>query len=287
MWQFALIAERLRGELVGVAEACGVGSMAEDVAAEVIAGWCRRVAGDPPVTFATADAFERLRAGLLVSVRNAAMNWQRDNSRTVAVDDAALAELVGPDPHDMDAELFDGVDVAALSEALSRLDPVQAEVARLVGLEGLSVRQAGVRLGVSKSTAAEAWVKVQAVLRGSVRRYLTGGYCREVAPHLALLDAQRRATRAGLPDRPLDDALGAVEAGRVARHVYGDPAGGGGCAACRRTRTRERAALGVFLPPPLLTPPPGFLTGFATRSRGRGTMRSERSAVSPRRRGRP
>ena len=94
VWQFALLAEHLRGELVGVAEACGVGSMAEDVAAEVIAGWCRRVAGDPPVTFATADAFGRLRAGLLVSVRNAAMNWHRENSRTIAVDDAALAELV-------------------------------------------------------------------------------------------------------------------------------------------------------------------------------------------------
>ena len=249
--QFSLIAEHLRPELVRVAASCGVGWSAEDVASDVIARRYRRVVEDPPVTFATAGAYQHLRAGLIVSVRNASMNWHRDNRRTIVVDDTALAVLAGPGAHTTADELFDEADVTALQDALSRLDPVQAEVARLVGLEARSIREVSDRLGLPKSTVADAWGRVQATLRGSVERYLAGGYCQDVAPHLALLDAQRRAEQAGRPDRPLDDAIGEALAVDVARHVYGDPEEAvGGCSACRRARAWERTALGVFLPPP-------------------------------------
>ena len=252
--QFPLIAEHLRPELVRVAASCGVGWSAEDVAAEVIARRYRRVVEEPPVTFATAGAYQHLRAGLIVSVRNASMNWHRDNRRTIVVEDTALAALAGPGANSAADELLDEADAAALQDALWRLDPVQAEVARLVGLEARSIREVSDRLRLPKSTVADTWGRVQATLRGSVERYLAGDYCQDVAPHLALLDAQRRAEQAGRPDRPLDDAIGEVLALEVARHVYGACGDAvGGCAACRRARAWERTALGAFLPPPHVT----------------------------------
>ena len=68
-------------------------------------------------------------------------------------------------------------------------------------------------------------------------------------------DVQRHAERRRLPYRPRDDAVGEAEARRIDRHVYGDATTStAGCGACRRARARQRTALGVFLPPPLLTP---------------------------------
>ena len=254
--QFTIISDYLRPQLVRRAAACGVGHGAEDVAAEVIGHWYNRVAMAPPVTYTTPHAYQHLRADLLTSVRNAAMSWHRDtNNHTITIEGGTLTTLVGAAADVGVEEVFDIDDALALSEALSRLDAVEAEVARMVGLEALSMREVSDRLAIPSSTVADVWGRVQQTLRVSVERYLTGEYCREAAPHLSVLDVQRHAERRGLPYRPLDDALGEVEARRVARHVYGDPqAGASGCAACRRARQRQRTALGVFLPPPLLTP---------------------------------
>ncbi len=254
--QFTIITEYLRPVLVRRAAACGVGHCAEDVAAEVIGSWYNRVALARPVTYATPHAYQHLRADLLTSVRNAAMSWHRDtDNHTIPVSDEALTALAGAVADAGVDEVFDTEDVLALSEALSRLDTTEADVARLVGLEAVSIREVSDRTGIPASTVADVWGRVQETLRGSVERYLTGEYCREAAPHLALLDVQRHAEDRGLTFRPLDDQLGEVEARRVARHVYGDPqAGTVGCAACRRARGRQRTALGVFLPPPLLGP---------------------------------
>ena len=62
-------------------------------------------------------------------------------------------------------------------------------------------------LGVPKSTVHDAWSRVQRSIRLSVDRYLEGGYCKESAPYLALLDAQRRAERDGSEDRPFCSQL--------------------------------------------------------------------------------
>ena len=151
--QFTLIAEYLRPQLVRRAAACGVGASAEDVAAEVITHWYNCVALAAPVTYATPDAYHHLRADLLASARNAAISWHRDDdNRTITVAGGALTSLAGAVPDAGVEEVFDTDDALALSEALSRLDAVEAEVARLVGLEALSMREVGDRLGMPAST---------------------------------------------------------------------------------------------------------------------------------------
>ncbi len=259
--QFTLIVDHLRPELTRVAQIAGVGAAADDVVSDVIARHLVRVTVDPRATFATPDAYQHLRASLLVSVRNAARNWLRDNRRTIAVDGEVLLDLIGASESTSPLEeiLFDDEDARALQEAVARLAPAEARVAQLIGVEEYSAREAARILGVPKSTVQDAWSRAQRSLRLSVDRYLEGGYCRESSPYLALLDAQRRAERDGLADRPLDDAIGPERAGAIARHVYGAEAGSEGCRACRLARARERAALRSFLPPLLIVPPPGRL----------------------------
>ena len=261
--QFTLIVDGLRPELVRVARVAGVGASAEDVVSDVITRHLVRALADPPATFATPDAYQHLRAGLLVSVRNAARNWHRDNRRTIFVEGDVLIDLLeSPDVHSPVEELlFEDEDARALRDAISRLGAAESQVAQLIGVEEFSARAAAAMMGVPKSTVHDAWSRVQRSIRMSVDRYLEGGYCAECAPHLALLDAQRRAERDGCDDRPLDEAVGAERAVEIARHVYGSPADGedDGCRVCRLTRTRERAALRSFLPPPFIAPVPGLL----------------------------
>lgn len=220
-----------------------------------------RITNDPPPTFATPDAYQHLRASLLVSVRNAARNWLRDNRRTIAVDGEVLLDLMGASGSAAPLEevLFDDEDVRALRDAVGRLGPAEARVAQLVGVEEYSAREAARMLGVPKSTVQDAWSRAQRSIRLSVDRYLEGGYCKESSPYLALLDAQRRAEGEGSADRPLDDAIGPERAAAIARHVYGTDAAADGCPACRLARARERAALRSFLPPLLVASPAGRL----------------------------
>ncbi len=258
--QFTQIVDHLRPELVRVARAAGVGASAEDVVSDVITRYLTRTLADPPATYATPGAYQHLRAGLLVSVRNAARNWHRDNRRTIHLEGDVLVDLLdSPDGHStVEDVLFEEEDARALRDAVSRLGAAEAQVAQLIGVEEFSARAAAAMLGVPKSTVHDAWSRVQRSLRTSVDRYLDGGYCEECAPHLALLDAQRRAERDGCEDRPLDEAVGAERAAAIARHVYGSPAAGDddGCRVCRLTRTRERAALRAFLPASFLAPAP-------------------------------
>ncbi len=238
----------------------GVGAAADDLVSDVIARHLVRMRADPPATFATPDAYQHLRASLLVSVRNAARNWLRDNRRTVAVDGEALLGLIGASgASPLEEVLFDDEDARALREAVARLAPAEARVAQLLGVEEYSTREAARMLGVPKSTVQDAWIRAQRSIRLSVDRYLDGGYCKESSPYLALLDAQRRAEGEGSADRPLDDALGPERAAAIARHVYGTEAAAGGCPACRLARARERAALRSFLPPLFIAPPAGRL----------------------------
>ena len=259
--QFTLIVDHLRSELARAARAAGVEAAADDVVSDVIARHLVRMAADPPVTFVTPDAYQHLRASLLVSVRNAARNWLRDNRRTIAVDGEVLLDLMGASGSTSPLEdaLLDHEDARALQEAVARLAPAEARVAQLVGVEEYSAREAARMLGVPKSTVQDAWSRAQRSIRLSVDRYLEGGYCKESSPYLALLDAQRRAEGEGSADRPLDDAIGPERAAAIARHVYGADAAAGGCPACRLARARERAALRSFLPPVLIAPPAGRL----------------------------
>jgi RNA polymerase sigma factor (sigma-70 family) len=255
--RFTIIVDHLRPELTRVARAAGAGAGAEDVVSDVIARHLARAASGAHGPLATADGYQHLRASLLVSVRNAARNWQRDNRRTIAVAGEVLADLVD---HETPVEeaLFDEEDVRALRDAIDRLGPEDARVAQLIGVEEFSSRQAAALLGLPKSTVHDAWGRARRAIRESVERYLEGGYCSDSAPYLALLDAQRRAEWDGAADRPLDDVVGAVRAAEIARHVYGGP-GAGGCPACRLARARERAALRSFLPPVVIAPPAGRL----------------------------
>lgn len=256
--QFTVIVDHLRPELTRAAHAAGVGAGADDVVSEVIARRLVRSMAEPPTTFATPDAYQHLRASLLVSVRNAARNWLRDNRRTIAVNGEALLDLMGSSvatsPIDL---LVDDEESRALQDAVARLTPAEARVAQLVGVEEFSAREAARILGVPKSTVQDAWSRAQRSIRSSVERYLDGRYCEESAPYLALLDIQRRAERDGSADRPLDEAVGSERAVQIARHVYGAGATTDGCSACRLARARERAALRSFLPPVIIAPPTG------------------------------
>ena len=258
--QFTVIVDQLRPELTRAAHAAGVGVGADDVVSDVIARRLVRLMAEPPTTFATPDAYQHLRASLLVSVRNAARNWLRDNRHTIAVNGEALLDLMGPSvatsPIDL---LVDDEESRALQDAVARLTPAEARVAQLVGVEEFSAREAARILGVPKSTVQDAWSRAQQSIRSSVERYLDGGYCEESGPYLALLDIQRRAERDGSADRPLDEAVGSERAVQIARHVYGADATIDGCSACRLARARERAALRSFLPPVLIVPPTGRL----------------------------
>ena len=264
--EFTVIVEHLRPDLLRVARAAGLGPSAEDVVSDTIARHFGRVLADPPATLTAPASYQHLRASLIVSVRNAARNWHRDHRRTIPLGTGEVAALIGANEASPahDALIFDAEDTRALREALSRLDPADAEVVRLVGLEACTVRAAAAELGLPKSTVQDTWRRVQVTLRASVDRYLDGGYCAEYAPHLALLDAQRRAQREGSDERPLDEVVGSERSEAIARHVYGTSADGDGCHTCRLTRIRQRAALRAFLPVPVL-PPAGGSVLDATR----------------------
>lgn len=89
-----------------------------------------------------------VRAYVLTVARNVATDaWRSAGRRPELLDDGSvLAALPGDDG------LEEAVDGWLVAEALGRLSPDHREVVRLLFHEGLSVRQAAVRLGVPEGT---------------------------------------------------------------------------------------------------------------------------------------
>jgi RNA polymerase sigma-70 factor (ECF subfamily) len=99
---------------------------------------------------ATARALEQLR------------QRKRSAARLVPLGDAPPADDSAPDPPGLAAagELAD-----RLRDALAEIDPVQAQVFCLVGLDGLSYREAAEQLGVTPNHAGVLLNRARAALR--------------------------------------------------------------------------------------------------------------------------
>lgn len=249
--QLALICDHLRPRLLQAARGAGAGDAADDIVAEVVARRFRTVASNAPITLATPLAFNHLTASLLVSVRNAALTHRRDTSRVVLVASDELPILAGgdgaPPAH---AAITGAEELHAVREALGDLSPRDAQIARLIGIHDMTIREVADRLGVGASTVHDTWRRVQRTIRAEVERVLTGEVCRLAAPHLALVASQHHCERNGDHDAPLSEVVGEGDARRLISHVFGGGDGAGGCLACRRALARQRRVLHHALPAP-------------------------------------
>ena len=252
---------------------------AEDVVSEVIVRHLERHASEPPTSYAGVEGYHRLRASLIRSTRNAAVDMTRRR---------AWAEVLtgGPgDPHLRGAllgnaedpgggagagSLAAALDGAALYDALRRLDPADADVLRVKLVEGATFAGLAAHLGVRSTNAAhKRYLRAIRAAQSALARYGAGGYCSDSAPYLALL-AQEVAGRAN--HRPLSEMLGEARAEAIRLHVWGAPdtPGDEGCHGCQIATRREGRALAMFLPPVLLAMPvprPAGLVAAVTGAR--------------------
>lgn len=252
MLQLAMICDHLRPILVRAARRAGAGEWSEDVVADVVARRFRIVAADAPITLATPHAFSHLTASLLVSVKNAAMSHRRDTARVRPAPSDEVAALIDHGGrHGQPARGDRHDELRALSEALRNLCPRDAQIARLIGIHEMTVRDVAERLGIGASTVHDVWSRVQRTIGVEVERVLSGAICRQAAPHLALIATQYRSDRAGDDDRSLSDLVGVATARRLVSHVFGSGDLIGGCPACRSALARQRQLLHHGLPVPV------------------------------------
>ena len=251
--QLAMICDHLRPRLIRAARQAGAGDWAEDVVADVVARRFRIVVADAPITLATPQAFNHLTASLLVSVRNAAMSHRRDTARLHLVPDYEVGALIDRDALDTQPSSVAHPDeLRALAEALRGLDSRDAQIARLIGIHEMTVRDVANRLGIGASTVHDVWTRVQRIISADVERVLSGALCRQAGPHLALISSQHRSDRSGHDDSSLSDVVGVEEARRLVSHVYGSGDLLGGCPACRHALVRQRQLLHHGLPVPVI-----------------------------------
>jgi DNA-binding CsgD family transcriptional regulator len=209
---------------------------------------------DAPITLATPHAFNHLTASLLVSVKHAAVSHGRDTARVRLASEDELVALIdrgaGQGWHSTRETNND--EVRALTEALRTLSARDAQIARLIGIHEMTVRDVAERLGIGASTVHDVWSRVQRTISVEVERVLSGDVCRQAGPHLALIGIQYRSDRAGHEDTTLGELVGVDTAKRLVSHVFGSGELVGGCPACRCAIARQRQVLHQGLPVPVV-----------------------------------
>lgn len=252
--QLAMICDHLRPRLIRAARSSGAGEWAEDVVADVVARRFRIVVADAPITLATPHAFNHLTASLLVSVKHAALSYRRGTARVRLAPQDEIVALVDHDAghvHPVRERHHD--ELRALTEALRSLSSRDAQIARLIGIHEMTVRDVAERLGIGASTVHDVWSRVQRTISAEVQHVLSGDICRQAGPHLALISSRYRSDRAGQHDPALGELVGVDAANRLVSHVFGSGELLGGCPACRRALARQRQVLHQGLPVPVLS----------------------------------
>ena len=207
-----MICDHLRPTLIRAARRSGAGDWAEDVVADVVARRFRIVVADAPITLATPHAFNHLTASLLVSVKHAAVSHGRDTARVLLAPEDELVALIdrGARQGWHSTRETNNDEVRALTEALRTLSARDAQIARLIGIHEMTVRDVAERLGIGASTVHDVWSRVQRTISVEVERVLSGDVCRQAGPHLALIGIQYRSDRAGHEDTTLGELVARV-----------------------------------------------------------------------------
>jgi DNA-directed RNA polymerase specialized sigma24 family protein len=262
--QLIAIAEHERRRLERSVAGMVGATNAEDVVSEVIVRQLERHATDPTTSYASVEGYHRLRASLIRSTRNAAIDMTRRRAWAEVLaggpgDPHLRGALLGcggdPDGDSAAGSLAAALDGAALYDALRRIDPADADVLRVKLMEGATFAGLAEHLGVRSTNAAyKRYLRAIRAAQSALARYGAGGYCADSAPYLALL-AQEVA--GDLDHRPLSEILGEARAEAIRLHVWGasDTPGDDGCHGCQIATRREGRALAMFLPPALLAMP--------------------------------
>lgn len=256
---------------------------AEDIVQDVILRHLGKHDTGPQSEYTSVNAYHKLRSSLITSTKNAAIDHLRRKSTRAEIavgsfSDDTLHDLVGRKGGDPAFESPDDaprdVDGAALHDGLRRIDKRHSRLLRMK-LSGATFSDIATHMGVSTTTAYNAYQRAMRAVQPLLERYVAGGFCDEYGPHLLL--ARQEHDCAGNPpdEQPLTDMIGTERAREIRLHVYGDPdvPADDGCVACRHSGAEHGAALIVYLPTPLLLVPAGGLFAVA-KSTAAGTWGS-------------
>ena len=142
----------------------------------------------------------RFRPYVLAAARNAAIDALRRSGRACPTDKAEdLDRVVGAGPSE---QLVEAVDADLVARAFRRLPERWRKVLWLTEVEGLSGKEAALRLGLSPNGVAQLAVRARAGLReGFMRAHLADGEvpltCRFTVEHLAAYAFGRSSARDG------------------------------------------------------------------------------------------
>jgi DNA-directed RNA polymerase specialized sigma24 family protein len=243
---------------------------AEDLVQDVIVRHLTKHDADPQRSYASVSAYHKLRASLIRSTKNAAIDHMRRKSTRAETSvgtftDDALRGLASSDSGDPISETAPrDLDSSALQDGLRRVDKRHAQLLRMK-LSGATFGDIGTHLGVSTTTAFNVFKRAMSAVQPILERYGAGGFCRDSGPYLLLVRQERDAETAANGERPLTDLIGSEHAREIRLHVYGDPDvdSDEGCDACQHAGAQQGSALVMYLPEPLLLVPSGGLIAAA------------------------
>jgi DNA-directed RNA polymerase specialized sigma24 family protein len=243
---------------------------AEDLVQDVIVRHLTKHDAGPRPDYTSVRGYHRLRASLITSTKNAAIDHLRRKSTRAETSvgtfmDDALRGRAGSDSGDSIPENAPrDLDSSALQDGLRRVDKRHAQLLRMK-LSGATFADIGTHLGVSTTAAFNAFKRAMSAVQPILERYGAGGFCRDSGPYLLLVRQERDAETASNGERPLTDLIGSEHALEIRLHVYGDPDvdSDEGCDACQHAGAQQGSALVMYLPEPLLLVPSGGLIAAA------------------------
>jgi RNA polymerase sigma factor (sigma-70 family) len=243
---------------------------AEDLVQDVIVRHLTKHDADPKSGYTSVSGYHKLRASLITSTKNAAIDHLRRKSTRAETSvgtftDDALGRLAGADSGDPITESASrDLDSSALQDGLRRVDKRHAQLLRMK-LSGATFGDIGTHLGVSTTAAFNAFQRAMRAVQPILECYGAGGFCRDSGPYLLLVRQERDAETDSSGERPLTDLIGSEHALEIRLHVYGDPDldSDEGCVACQHAGAQQGSALVMYLPEPLLLVPAAGLIAAA------------------------